>query len=272
MLVVATALVALAASASAGKLCDVARYPWPGQQPTFAIGQTTPPQRYTKLPGVTGALLLSGNIKILNGCTFQIVNMRVEGAFKDANMQWLGGSAVGSNDGFTLSDQQFFVAGNASAVVNDGPIFSLTQVGGREMSFYDFKVMSLYSWFENNAFATATLPAGDFTPPGIGEAPKAAAPGLPANAQALAAPICTACPGGGQAGGSTTPQGSTGGNSTTPGGSSSGTGSGTSQTTAAAASSTKGASATGAAAPSSAAHTFTTLVAAAFVAAIAFAF
>ncbi|KAI8811794.1 hypothetical protein BJ742DRAFT_850819 [Cladochytrium replicatum] len=270
MLFAAATLVALAASASAGKLCDVARYPWPGQQPTFAIGQTTPPQRYTKLPGVTGALLLSGNIKVLNGCTFQMVDVRVEGAFKDANMQWLGGSAVGSNDGFTLSDQQFFVAGNASAVVAEGPIFSLTQVGGREMSFYDFKVMSLYSWFENNAFATATLPAGDFTPPGIGEAPKAAAPGLPANAQALAAPICSACPGGSQAGGSTTPQGPTGGST---GGNSTTGGSGTSQTTAAAASSTnRSTSPTGAAAPSSAAHTLTTIVAAAFVAAIAFAF
>ncbi|KAI8814998.1 hypothetical protein BJ742DRAFT_781873 [Cladochytrium replicatum] len=179
-------LASVANVAAIGKLCDLARYPWPGQQPTATI--TTNGQRYRTF---SGQLLLSGDIKILNGCFFQMVNLRIENAYKEAGLIWLGALTSTEPVPATVSDQSFWIPGafgNNSAIIAEGPIFNLTTVAGREVAWYDLKYMTLYSYGDVNNFATVTLPTGNYTQPGIGDPIIAAAPGLPANPSF--APLC----------------------------------------------------------------------------------
>jgi len=172
-------LIALVTVSSVNALiCDPARYPWAGManaQPSFTITQPTPLQSYTK--GLQGTLLITGSIKVIDGCTFEMVNIGVQAAVQAAQLQWLGSLTATAAVAVTVSDQTFY---SADGQFPDRGLFTLTSASGRQVSWYDVTVMKLFSQEEQNSYATVTLSGGNMTVPAIGEAIKSPAPAAPA--------------------------------------------------------------------------------------------
>ncbi|KAJ1569775.1 hypothetical protein HK096_001821 [Nowakowskiella sp. JEL0078] len=168
-------------SQSSALLCDDARYPWPGQQPTFAINQPATLQSYSKF--LQGTLKITGSIKILNGCNFQMVNIGVEQAPQAAQLVWYGAKSDTDTVASVISDQTFFYNATIGTIA-EGPYFTLVKESGREISYYDFAILKLFSKLENNAYASATLTGGNLTTYSVGQAASTAAPTIPATATA----------------------------------------------------------------------------------------
>ncbi|KAJ1558317.1 hypothetical protein HK096_002303 [Nowakowskiella sp. JEL0078] len=112
-----------------------------------------------------------------------MVNIGVEQAPQTAQLVWYGAKTDTDTVASVVSDQTFFY--NVSiGTIDQGPYFTLVKEAGREISYYDFAILKLFSKLENNAYASATLTGGNLTTYSVGQAASTAAPTIPATATA----------------------------------------------------------------------------------------
>ncbi|KAJ3311703.1 hypothetical protein HDV04_003848 [Boothiomyces sp. JEL0838] len=119
--------------------CDPAKSPYTGKQVSVPITPTL-----TQTP-----IVISGNIGIIDGCTFGVTNF----IFYNAGESYWIGAIDNGTIGATLSDQFVYPAANP-ANYN----FTLTKKPGAATNFYMFNQFRLYEINSKTIIATATLP------------------------------------------------------------------------------------------------------------------
>ncbi|KAJ3272193.1 hypothetical protein HDV01_005847 [Terramyces sp. JEL0728] len=119
--------------------CDPAKYPYSGKQISVAIKPTL-----TQTP-----IVISGNIAVLDGCTFAVENFIFYNA---GESYWIGG-IDNQTVGAMLSDQFVYPAANPSTYN-----FTMTKKAGAATNFYMFNQFRLFEINSQTIIATANLP------------------------------------------------------------------------------------------------------------------
>ena len=152
------ALATSAALVQGYSLCNPSEYPYAGKNvsaPLVMALDSTSPYR------------ASGSIRVVDGCTFEVVGFNYANG---GTSGWYGGFA-GDANGVTLSDTKF---GTTSAATTQQ--FKFRTSAGSAVSYLDFNQFRLYDETNKILVATADIPA-EFNPPKTGPTPGSTPPG-----------------------------------------------------------------------------------------------
>jgi hypothetical protein len=157
----------LITSALSYRRCDRERYPFAGQNVTVPIMTTA--TQVIQVNNVSVPVTVGGSIRVVDGCTFEVLNFTLSGSFTGA---WFGGNGTDVN-GYRLSSRPV-----ASSQAPSTTRYEFIMNAGSWVSYFDFTQFRLFEVNSNAVIATADLPArpttGSNNSPtgsGSGEAP-----------------------------------------------------------------------------------------------------
>lgn len=134
----------LVSACAAYSVCDPAVYPFAGRNVSIPIVASA-----TRTIGTT-PVVVSGSIKVLDGCSFQAVDLVLTGP---ATAQFFGGTPAGSTTGYLLSPTVITASPNPQTLT-----FNFVTVAGSSISYTDFVEFRLFESESNSMVGTALLP------------------------------------------------------------------------------------------------------------------
>ncbi|KAJ3251047.1 hypothetical protein HK103_002912 [Boothiomyces macroporosus] len=139
----------LAASVSAYSLCNPTNYPYKGQTVSVPI---QPAAAAVIVNQITVPVTVSGNIKVIDGCTFAVSNLAFSGP---SFIQFVGRL----NSDTTGAKAVLLTSALVPATIMTNAQYTFVQTAGNWVSYNDFDIIELFDPASKSVIGVANMPA-----------------------------------------------------------------------------------------------------------------